>query len=143
MSPHFENIAWFTSVSCLLLCNFGYGDKLWNNCPTWQFFQPFSPRIVGGEIAPRSVPWQAALYYGSKFKCGAIIIDQTTVLTAAHCLNGTFYLDLDPRAYKIAVGITDKSEGLRVGITPESIIRHPLYSVAKQHDIAIFKHPCR
>ena len=150
MIPHFENKVWCISIICLLPSTFGYNydDRLnRDKCPTWQYFQfqAVSPRIIDGDIAPRSVPWQAALYYDGKFKCGAVLIDQTTILTAAHCLkSGDFYLDLDPKAYLVAVGINDKTVGPMVGITPERIIKHPKYSVRKtpsEADIAIIKLP--
>ena len=132
-------------IFCLQQNTSGDNDMLLNKCPTWQYFQPVSPRIYGGDIAPRSVPWQAALYYRGHFKCGGIIIDQTTVLTAAHCLiAGEFYLDLDPQAYSVAFGIRDETMVPEVGIIPERIIKHPKFSVVQklsEADIAIVKLP--
>lgn len=48
-------------------------------------------RIVGGEKAPSMIPWQVSLKflhpsYGSMFHyCGGTILDEKTILTAAHC----------------------------------------------------------
>ena len=46
-------------------------------------------RIVGGEKVPSMIPWQVSLmfeYFGKKYHyCGGIILDEKTILTAAHC----------------------------------------------------------
>ncbi|KAM5132225.1 uncharacterized protein ACMZJ9_019033 [Mantella aurantiaca] len=43
-------------------------------------------RIIGGEeCVPHSQPWQVALYYFDTFYCGGILINESWVLTAAHC----------------------------------------------------------
>ena len=50
----------------------------------------FEDRIVGGPSALEPIPWQAHLtmMIGSEaFQCGGTILDEETILTAAHCLN--------------------------------------------------------
>lgn len=43
-------------------------------------------RIIGGEEARiEDFPYQIALEYGSGYRCGGVIIDASTILTAAHC----------------------------------------------------------
>ncbi|XP_069805149.1 trypsin-like [Dendropsophus ebraccatus] len=43
-------------------------------------------RIIGGfECKPNSQPWQVSLHYFDQHACGGILIDETWVLTAAHC----------------------------------------------------------
>uniref|UniRef100_A0A8C6DD83 Kallikrein related peptidase 12 n=1 Tax=Moschus moschiferus TaxID=68415 RepID=A0A8C6DD83_MOSMO len=39
----------------------------------------------GAECAPHSQPWQAALFEGTRLRCGGVLIDRSWVLTAAHC----------------------------------------------------------
>ena len=39
-----------------------------------------SNRIVGGSVAPSMIPWQVYIW-----GCGGTILDECTILTAAHC----------------------------------------------------------
>lgn len=49
-------------------------------------------RIVGGEEAEvLEYPWMAVLMYGGRFYCGAALITDRYILTAAHCLKGFNY----------------------------------------------------
>lgn len=46
-------------------------------------------RIVGGqETQVNEYPWMTLLKYGTKFYCGAALINDRYVLTAAHCVQG-------------------------------------------------------
>ena len=42
-------------------------------------------RIVGGTAAPSMIPWQVALLSGDSQFCGGTILDECTILSAAHC----------------------------------------------------------
>ena len=45
--------------------------------------------IVGGQLAPSPIPWQVSVQkYNSHF-CGATILDNSTLLSAAHCFQGS------------------------------------------------------
>ena len=63
-------------------------------------------RIVGGEQAPRTIPWQVALLSGSFQFCGGTIIDSCTILTAAHCEPNT--------GHQIRAGSKTKTSGGQV-----------------------------
>ena len=41
-------------------------------------------RIVGGSIAESPIPWQVQVRTGNSL-CGGTILDEYTILTAAHC----------------------------------------------------------
>ena len=102
-----------------------------------------SSRIVGGNNAPAPIPWQVHVHYKiSGFSCGGTILDEETILSAAHC----FYplSDLSDPADYIAAGI--KREGSSAGqkVDIKEVIIHPEYddsrAVAKfDNDIAILK----
>ena len=42
-------------------------------------------RIVGGAVAPSMIPWQVALLSGNFQFCGGTVLNECTVLSAAHC----------------------------------------------------------
>uniref|UniRef100_A0A8D2IRW2 Peptidase S1 domain-containing protein n=1 Tax=Varanus komodoensis TaxID=61221 RepID=A0A8D2IRW2_VARKO len=43
-------------------------------------------RIIGGvECKPHSQPWQVFLFDASRNRCGGALIDESWVVTAAHC----------------------------------------------------------
>ena len=42
-------------------------------------------RIVGGKEAPSPIPWQVAILRGGIQFCGGTILDEFTILSAAHC----------------------------------------------------------
>merc|ERR1712087_507275 len=43
-------------------------------------------KIVGGEDANAPIPWQVSLQTNGQHFCGGTILDEYTVLSAAHCL---------------------------------------------------------
>lgn len=46
-------------------------------------------RIVGGqETQVNEYVWMTVLKYGDRFYCGASVINNKYLLTAAHCVNG-------------------------------------------------------
>ena len=63
--------------------------------------KPFGSRIVGGEEArPNSWPWQVSLQYYGGHICGASLLNENWVLSAAHCVDKSS----DPRRYSLALG---------------------------------------
>lgn len=102
-------------------------------------------RIVGGPIALAPIPWQAhitIMVEGEPFQCGGTILDEETILSAAHC----FRLGKQLGAMMVETGITANPLFERkFDINEETsnvkeVIVHPKYqSVTKGDDIAIIK----
>ena len=66
--------------------------------------------IVGGQLAPSPIPWQAAIQHGDSFICGATILDAFSVLSAAHCFYGKNFSG----GLSIRAGSIEKSNGGQV-----------------------------
>ncbi|KAJ6643052.1 Trypsin-1 [Pseudolycoriella hygida] len=96
-------------------------------------------RIVGGqETQVNQYPWMALLLYSGRFYCGASLINDRYVLTAAHCVNG-FNKD------RITVRFLEhdrSTEGETMTITRKvkRIVRHASYSSSNyDNDIALLR----
>ena len=64
-------------------------------------------RIVGGQPAPSPIPWQVSVRScpsGSCHGCGGTILDEKTVMCAAHC----FSTGQSMIGYYITAGVTNK-----------------------------------
>lgn len=57
--------------------------------------QPSERVIGGGDSKINEFPWQVALVYKKKFFCGGSLISDRYVLTAGHCIFGSFGKGLD------------------------------------------------
>ena len=95
--------------------------------------QSMNSRIVGGENATTPIPWQVHVDRG----CGGTILDETTILSAAHCFNpfrGAYYIE----AGHTVRGSLDSQK-----IYVKETIIHPMYNPRKRpykdNDIAILK----
>lgn len=50
--------------------------------------QPSGERVVGGEFSyPGYWPWLVMINKDGKFHCGGVILDETWIMTAAHCVH--------------------------------------------------------
>lgn len=79
------------------------------------------PRVVGGEETPHgAVPWQVALRYHGRHRCGGVLISRRIVLTAAHC-----YID----NMAVVAGTTNHQDFLtpRQHVKVEKGVVHPDY----------------
>ncbi|NXE80370.1 TM11E protease, partial [Cochlearius cochlearius] len=90
---------------CLTFLNKEKGDNLLNNCcgirrQTFSFVGV--ERIVGGQRAQDGEwPWQASIQLDGTHRCGASVISNTWLVTAAHCFRG----GRDPRRWTASFGI--------------------------------------
>ena len=67
----------------------GSGGQTCAKIPSWMK-NAISNRIINGEFVPSPIPWQIRLTagfndLGASFLCGGTILDEETILTAAHC----------------------------------------------------------
>uniref|UniRef100_A0A6M2E398 Putative trypsin-like serine protease n=1 Tax=Xenopsylla cheopis TaxID=163159 RepID=A0A6M2E398_XENCH len=95
-------------------------------------------RIIGGQIADEGqFLFPVSLQYLGSHMCGGSLIENNTVLTAAHCI-----INDDPRYYTVAAGIYS------LNYIPESnkfkvmkIVKHKKYGINNSYlnDIAVLK----
>jgi secreted trypsin-like serine protease len=103
-----------------------------------------STKILGGvEAQPGAWPWMTALLYSNKHSiyqaqfCSGVLIDDTWVLTAAHCVEGLPAVDMN-----VAVGAYDLNAFTGSRISVKSIRIHPQYyndNVTIRNDIALLE----
>ncbi|XP_023287913.1 transmembrane protease serine 9 [Orussus abietinus] len=96
-------------------------------------------RIVGGKpTTPHRYPWIARLVYDGKFHCGASLVTNDYVLTAAHCLRR-----LKRSKIRVVLGDHDQyvnTEAVAVMRAVSTIIRHRNFDMnSYNHDVALLK----
>ncbi|XP_053185487.1 vitamin K-dependent protein C [Scomber japonicus] len=96
------------------------------------------PWMVGGEVGKKGEsPWQVLLLNAfGRFHCGGVLIDESWVLTAAHCLENNL---------KFSVRLGDyerlRSEGSEVTLKVAKTFKHPNYYNGQtvDNDIALMR----
>lgn len=94
------------------------------------------PPIVGGfAINITQAPYQVSLRYRESHSCGASILSDHVIITAAHCL----YHERSPRPLNIAAGSTTRVPMTGQDIQVARFILHPLYvdDQSYDYDVAI------
>ncbi|XP_038515652.1 transmembrane protease serine 9 isoform X6 [Canis lupus familiaris] len=96
--------------------------------------QDDTDKILGGEeCEPHSQPWQVALFERGRFNCGASLISEHWVLSAAHCQTRFMRARLGEHNLRKR----DGPEQLR---TLARIIPHPLYEAhSHRHDVMLLR----
>ncbi|XP_072219522.1 vitamin K-dependent protein C [Leuresthes tenuis] len=95
------------------------------------------PWMIGGEVGKKGEsPWQVLLLNArGQFHCGGVLISESWVLTAAHCLK-------NDRKFKVRLGDYERlrNEGTEVTLTVAKAIEHPNYnSRTVDNDIALLR----
>ncbi|XP_058791264.1 transmembrane protease serine 9-like [Phymastichus coffea] len=96
-------------------------------------------RIVGGRpTEPNKYPWLARLVYDGKFHCGASLLSNDYVITAAHCLR-----KLKRSKIRIILGDHNQfetSDGQAVMRAVGAVVRHRNFDTESyNHDVALLK----
>ncbi|XP_032059648.1 transmembrane protease serine 9 [Aythya fuligula] len=95
-------------------------------------------KIVGGTDASRGeIPWQVSLKEDSMHFCGATIIGDRWLLSAAHCFNETDPEEIEAYMGTTSLNGTDKNT-VRVNVT--RVIQHPLFNpILLDFDVAVLE----
>ncbi|XP_074836916.1 kallikrein-15-like [Carettochelys insculpta] len=92
-----------------------------------------SMQLRGQPCQPHSQPWQAAIFDRSRYNCGATLISNTWVLTAAHCHTGAIHVRLG----KHSLYTHESTEQYKA---VSKIITHPGYNYTNHsNDIMLLK----
>nr|XP_032633598.1 transmembrane protease serine 9 [Chelonoidis abingdonii] len=95
-------------------------------------------KIVGGIEASRGeIPWQVSLKEGSRHFCGATVIGERWLLSAAHCFNQTKLEYL--KAYLGTTSLTG-TDGNAVKVSIKKVVQHPSYNpIILDFDVAVLE----
>ncbi len=95
-----------------------------------------SGRIVGGEDADiEDYPWQVALMQGNTQFFGGSIIHEQWILTAAHCVSGSW----TPQYIRAGVTNRTHTSGQDINVVQEIVHPDHHWPVPHAHDIALLK----
>ena len=98
--------------------------------------------IVGGQLAtPGEWPWQVFIHAGP-YMCGGILVHESWVLTAAHCVTDDHDQAITPAAVWVVLGEYNRStiDGTEQKITITQVIVHPDYDASiNNNDIALLQ----
>ncbi|KAL0129003.1 hypothetical protein PUN28_004007 [Cardiocondyla obscurior] len=92
------------------------------------------PRIARGATVTdiKQHPYQLSLQRGLRHACGAVIVSNKWVVTAAHCVSAP------ANVYRLHAGSTDKYGGVYYPV--KKIVRHPAYNfLTIDYDIALLE----
>ncbi|XP_064096859.1 trypsin-like [Macrobrachium nipponense] len=108
------------------------------------------PRIVGGQVVTpkHKYPWLASIYSrnGDTFFCGASVIDDRHILTAAHCMFRKFVYPLSRDEVRVGladhnlISTADDIPGVTKKVEIEDYVVHEQYnSTTSENDIAVIR----
>jgi len=136
----------FMETNCKKTCGWCTGSgQTCAKIPGWMK-NALNVKIIGGQFAPSPIPWQVHLHInfnslGESVVCGGTILDEETILSAAHCFNykGATAFPMDGRDF-IEAGITSEGSSGQQKILMKTVKIHSQYnSVTADNDISIVK----
>ncbi|CAH2102632.1 unnamed protein product [Euphydryas editha] len=96
--------------------------------------KPPQQRIIGGSSTSISnYPYAVAVLNNNRLTCGGVIINNRSVLTAAHCFYGS-----SASAWRLRVGSSSANSGGTV-YNVNRLITHPNYQVFFENNVGIFR----
>ncbi|XP_059183965.1 coagulation factor VII [Centropristis striata] len=98
----------------------------------------FTPRVINGMVCPKGhCPWQAMLAERNVFICGAIVLSERWVLTAAHCVWRKPAADFNITVGEHDLDLDDRTEQKRRVV---KVLIHPSYNKTNSDsDLAMLK----
>ncbi|XP_069122015.1 chymotrypsin B-like [Argopecten irradians] len=99
-----------------------------------------APAIIGGTTAAEDAwPWQVLILKRKKLLCGGTLLNNDTILTAAHCTHRA-----KPRTLRVVVGEYNRRKNEKktrgeMKMSVKKIIEHPDYDGNVLHDLSIIK----
>ncbi|XP_064652551.1 uncharacterized protein LOC135503121 isoform X2 [Lineus longissimus] len=123
-------------------------DVAWTNCKEKECGSRsdalvfLTTYVIGGQFAQEGEwPWMGAVYYLDRFQCGATLINEQWLITAAHCFHPN--KNLLPHKVNVTLGTINSQDPGRYSKTfaVRSIISHPNYRnmPVPLHDIALIR----
>ncbi|XP_075399688.1 transmembrane protease serine 11C-like [Tenrec ecaudatus] len=108
-------------------------ENLLNTCCGQRTITRSGNKIAGGKDAEEGEwPWQASLQQGKVHHCGATLISNSWLVTAAHC----FLRSKDPKEWNVGFGLLLSDQKTKRSV--KNIIIHENYHYpAHEHDIAV------
>ncbi|XP_060524970.1 brachyurin-like [Cylas formicarius] len=98
---------------------------------------PDDSRIIhGNEVTPHSIPYQAIATLDAGYVCGGIVISDTWVLTAGHCVYGSQTAKVILGAHNISQEETDTRQTIQ---SDELIVHENFSSSNVANDIGLIK----
>jgi len=131
----------YNSVSCQVcgnspeFANFRRPKPL--NFPAEEDSEPESARIINGEMAKQGAwPWQVSIQLTNPrigsigHWCGAVLLDQDWILTAAHCVQNKLINALGGGIWTVVLGEYDRDHvnGEEVEMVVDNIRVHPNFT---------------
>ncbi|RMZ94641.1 chymotrypsin-like protease CTRL-1 [Brachionus plicatilis] len=95
--------------------------------------------ISGTEATPGDWAWSVSLTMNGRHFCGGVLIDDTTVVSAAHCFSGSSYIN---PALRVDIGVHDRNnkEDWVQTRTVSKLYIHQSFSMQNlRYDIALIK----